>query len=85
MTVESSSRSISMKVWDRTGIKFATPGSAVRHVTDCCNGPGMYSYMSIVVLTLCIRETPKRVLLQTVKAKMKCSSLQHFIRVYTVF
>ena len=41
MTVEKNSRSISMKVWDRTGIVLATPGSAVRHasvarhVTDC--------------------------------------------------
>ena len=34
-------------------------------------------------LTLCIRETPKWVLLQTVKTHMKCSML-HFIRVYTV-
>ena len=32
------------------------------------------------VLTLCILETPKQVLLQTVK----CSIMLHFIRVYTV-
>ena len=38
----------------------------------------------IVMLTLCIRETPKRVLLQTVKTQMKCSIMLHFIRVYTV-
>ena len=37
---------ISTKVWDRTGIKLATPGSAVRHasvarhVTDCATRPG---------------------------------------------
>ena len=36
-------------------------------------------------LTLCIRETPKRVLLQTVKTQMKCSIMLHFIRVYTVW
>ena len=35
-------------------------------------------------VTLCIRETPKQVLLQTVKTRMKCHILQHFIRVYTV-
>ena len=29
-------------------------------------------------------ETPKRVLLQTVKTQMKCSIMLHFIRVYTV-
>ena len=28
-------------------------------------------------LTLCIQETPKRVLLQTVKAQMKCSIMLH--------
>ena len=35
-------------------------------------------------LTLCIRETPKRVLLQTVKTQIKCSIMLHFIWVYTV-
>ena len=35
-------------------------------------------------LTLCIVETPKRVLLQTVNTQMKCSMMLHFIRVYTV-
>ena len=35
-------------------------------------------------LTLCIRETPKRVFLQTVKTQMKCRIIRHFIRVYTV-
>ena len=36
-----------MKVWDRAGIKLATPGSAVRHasvarhVTDCATRPGI--------------------------------------------
>ena len=47
MTVEIISRSISTKVWDRTGIKLATTGSAVRHasvarhVTDCATRPGL--------------------------------------------
>ena len=42
-----------MKVWDRTGIELATPGSAVRHasvarhVTDCATRPGM----NVVILT----------------------------------
>ena len=46
MTVEIISWSISTKVWDRTGIKLATPGSAVRyasvarHVTDYAKRPG---------------------------------------------
>ena len=36
-------------------------------------------------LTLCMQETSKRVLLQTVKTQMKCRILMwHFIRVYTV-
>ena len=34
-----------------------------------------------IFITFCIRETPKRVLIQTVKAKMKCKL--HFIRLYT--
>ena len=38
----------------------------------------------IYFLTLCIRETPKRVVLITVKTKMKCRMMQHFTRVYTV-
>ena len=50
MTVEIISWSISTKVWDRTGIKLATPGSAVRnasvarHVTDCATWPGIQFY-----------------------------------------
>ena len=35
-------------------------------------------------LTLCIRETPKQLLLQTVKTQVKCSIMLHFISVYTV-
>ena len=33
MTVEIISWSISTKVWDRAGIEYATPGTAVRHAT----------------------------------------------------
>ena len=39
MTIDTISRSISMKVWDRDGIELATPGSAVRRVKDYANGP----------------------------------------------
>ena len=42
------------------------------------------SLIAQVMLTLCIREIPKRVLLQTVKTQIKCSIMLHFIRVYTV-
>ena len=35
---ETISRSISTKVWDRAGIKLATPGSAVRLTTDYAMG-----------------------------------------------
>ena len=47
MTVEIISWSISTRVWDRAGIKLATPGSAVRHasvarhVTDCATRPSL--------------------------------------------
>ena len=37
-----------------------------------------------IQLTLCIQETPKQVLLLTVKTWMKCSIILHFIRIYTV-
>ena len=40
MTIEIISRSISKKVWDRAGIELATPGTAVRHATNCATGPG---------------------------------------------
>ena len=33
MTVEIISQSISTKVWDRTGIELATPGSDVKHAS----------------------------------------------------
>ena len=42
------------------------------------------SFESIGDLTLCIQETPKRVLVQTVKTLMKCRIMGHFIRVYIV-
>ena len=48
MTVEITSWSISTKVWYRTGIELATPGSAVRHasvarhVTDCATWPNEF-------------------------------------------
>ena len=54
MTVEIISWSISTKVWDRTEIELATPGSAVRHasvarhVTDCATRPGLYACDVIV-------------------------------------
>ena len=41
------------------------------------------SFIWTSILTLWIRETPKRVLWQTVKTKMKCSIVLHFIRVCT--
>ena len=40
--------------------------------------------LNICLLALCILETPKRVLWQTVKTQMKCSIMLHFIRVCTV-
>ena len=49
--------------------------------SDCILKKVLYSYN---VLTRCIRETPKRVLLRIVKAPMKCSIMLRFIRVYTV-
>ena len=51
MTVEIISWSISTKVWDRTVIELATPGSAVRqasvvrHVTDCATRPGIKGWV----------------------------------------
>ena len=58
MTVEIISRSISTKVWDRTGIELSTPGSAVRHasvawhVTDCAtrSGKKKFDYEKIFFL-----------------------------------
>ena len=56
MTVEIISWSISTKVWDRTGIELATPGSAVRHasvarhLTDCATRSGYIGQMVWYVL-----------------------------------
>ena len=36
-------------------------------------------------LTFCIWETPKWVLLQTMKTQMKCDMMWHIIRVYTIY
>ena len=38
----------------------------------------------LLILILCVRVTPKWVLLQTGKNQMKCSMMLHFIRIYTV-
>ena len=38
--VEIDNEIISTKEWDRAGIKLATPGSAVKHVTNCAIPPG---------------------------------------------
>ena len=57
MTVEIISWSISMKVWDRAGIKLATPESAVRlisvarHVTDCATLHGVNSGIILKTFT----------------------------------
>ena len=40
MNVENISWSISTKVWERTGIKLTTPGSAITLATDCASWPG---------------------------------------------
>ena len=37
-----------------------------------------------IILTLCIRGTPKPVLMQTENTQMKCSTMLHFIMFYTV-
>ena len=52
-------------------------------VLQCLLSPACTN-ISVIVLTLCILETPKRVLLQIVKTLMKCSIMLHFIRVCTV-
>ena len=42
------------------------------------------NFLSNIHLTLCIWETPKRVLLQTMNTQMKYSIMLNVIRVYTV-
>ena len=53
-------------------LKFENPESEIR------------LKVQYLTLTLCIRETPKRVLLQIVKTQMKCRVVRHFIWVYSV-
>ena len=61
MTVEIISWSISTKVWDRTGIELATPGSAVRHVsvarhvTDCATRLGFLLFECWIFFNTMIR------------------------------
>ena len=43
MAVVIISQSISTQVWDLAWIKFVTPGSVVRCVTDCAARPGMFN------------------------------------------
>ena len=45
--VENISRSISTKVWDRVGIKLASPGSAVGLATDCATGLGVVQLVEV--------------------------------------
>ena len=49
MAVEIISRSISMKVWDRAGIKLATPGAAVRSdmLQTVLLGPAILDFQSV--------------------------------------
>ena len=42
MAVEIISWSISTKLWDQAQIELATPGSTIRHVTDCAKRPYFY-------------------------------------------
>ena len=44
----------------------------------CCSRD--WRIKGLKLLTLCIQETPKQVLLQTVKTQMKCRIMLHFIR-----
>ena len=54
MTVEIISRSISRKVWDRVGIKLATPASAVGLTTNCDTGPDICSFHAAAESTILI-------------------------------
>ena len=46
MVVEIISLSISMKVWDQAAMELATPGSAVRHITNCATRPSIIDWAS---------------------------------------
>ena len=50
MAVKIISQSISTKLWDRAAIKLATPGSAVRLVTDCAMSPVAWDSSFIVYI-----------------------------------
>ena len=39
--IENISQSIFMKEWGQARIELKTPGSAIRHATDCAMGPGI--------------------------------------------
>ena len=60
MTVEIISQSISTKIWDRTLLELATPGSAVRHasvaryVTDCARRPVHIELMYSMTSHICV-------------------------------
>ena len=42
MTIENSSRSITMKVCGRAGKELPTPGPAMGHATDCAMGAWLF-------------------------------------------
>ena len=54
------------------------------HLETILSGSTLINSFLNKKLTLCIWETPKWVLLQIVKTQMKCRTMRHFIRVYTV-
>ena len=61
--------------WEGTNLKLVLYIEyARRYVEENC--------VFIFVFTLCNQETPKQVILQTVKTQMKCSIMLHLIRVY---
>ena len=68
MTVEIISWSISTKVWDRAGIKLATPGSAVRHAsvarqgTDLAMRPGLFWNVLLKNVNIIYIYTMKKIL-----------------------
>ena len=59
-------------------------GILLAHTWDFCPGElNAEGSHHCLILTLCIRETPKLVILLTVKTQMKYSIMLHIIRVYT--